>query len=312
MKWLDDLEKLIMKKGGEMDIKTQFKKLKDNWLIALIVLVLIFIAGSFNFNVPSTFDTFSAIGGASRDAMLNEKSVSTIMPPVDSGSFSPGVERILTQNAYLSAEVRRGQFQEADSKLKNIVKTTDSFLLDENVSQHDSQIRRYYSGTYSIRVETSKYDSVVDQLKGLGKVQELTKNIDDVTDSHTKLTIELSAEKDRLSRYEALYKSATSVEDKLSLSDRIYNQERTIKYYEDALTNIKDEVDYSSITVQLTEKHSDYAGVQFISLGALVSNVVTGINNLLTIIFFLLPYGLLAWLIYYGVRRLKKEKGRRK
>ncbi|MFA5270123.1 MAG: DUF4349 domain-containing protein [Patescibacteria group bacterium] len=299
-----------------MDIKKQWKLLTDNWLIALIVLVLIFIAGSFNFNIPSTLNTFSGLGGgSSRGIAVDEKYTSSAIAPGigEDASFSPDAQtRILTQSAYLSSEVKKGKFQDADKQVRDIIKTTDSFLLDENVIQHESQFRQYYTGNYVIRVEASKYDSVVNQLRGIGKVQEFTKGIDDITNGYTKLEIEIVAEKDRLARYEALYKEAKTVEDKLSLSDRIYNQERTIKYYEDALTGMNEDVEYSSVTVQINEKHSDYAGVKFISFGTLINNLVTGINNLLTIIFFLLPYGILAWLIYYGFRWWKRGQGRRK
>lgn len=295
-----------------MNIKLQLRILKDNWLIGLIVLVLIFIVGSFNFNVPSTFNLSTRSMDVDEDYAMTEKSPSFLLPsPQGSGGFSPEIEeRILTQSAYLSTEVRRGRFQKADTELRDIVKTTGSFLLNENIVKHDSGFRQYYSGGYLIRVESSKYNGATNQLKELGEVQEFNESVDDVTDGYTKLEIELDVEKERLVRYEALYKQTNSIEDKLSLSDRIYNQERTIKYYEDRLANIDEKVEYSNITVQLNEKHSNYAGIKFISFGALVNNIVTGINNLLTIIFFLVPYGLLAWLIYYGFvwwkRRNKK------
>lgn len=283
-----------------MDIKSQFKKLKENWLIALVILLLIFIAGSVDFSVPSSLDSsFFDLDGI----IAEDKYISTIAPGLSRGSegFDPDIdERILTRSAYLDTEIHRGKFQEVSKKLKGIIETTDSFLLNENVIKHDSRFRQYYSGTYSIRIETKKYDLVINQLKELGEVQEFSENVNDITDGYTKLGIELAAEKERLVRYRALYKEANNVEDKLSLSDRIYNQERTIKYYEDRLTNLDEKVEYSSATIQLNEKHSDYAGIKFINFGTLVNNIVRGINNLLTVIFFLLPYGLLAWLIYYG------------
>ena len=291
-----------------MDIKTQFKKLKDNWLISLVVLILIFIVGSFNFNnIPNTFNSFSTID---MDRMLSEGSSTMIAPRInyDKG-ISPEIEeRILTQSAYLSIEVRRGKFQEADQKLKDIVKTTDSFLLNENVIKRDTNLSQYYYGTYAIRVETSKYKSVTNQLKELGEIQEFTENIDDITNGYNKLEIEIEAEKERLARYKALYNESTRIEDKLSLIDRIYNQERTIKYYEDRLTNLDEKVEYSNIRVTLSEKHSNYAGIKFISFGTLVNNIVDGVNNLLTIIFFLLPYALLGWLVYYGLGWWRKNR----
>ena len=255
-------------------------------LISLIILVLIILVGSFNFNFPNLSSGQKYI---SEDFGLDTVVDSVRMPSAiglydTDESFAPDVEdRILTKNAYLSTEVRRGKFQEAANELNSIVKSSDSFVLYENVIKHDSQFREYYSGSYDIRVETSKYDSVVGQLQSLGEVKEFNENVDDVTDSYTKLEIELEAERERLSRYESLYNQATIIEDKLALSDRIYNQERIIKYYEDMIEGVDERVDYSRVSVQLNEKHSDYAGVKFVSLGALVNNTVNGLNSLLTV-----------------------------
>ena len=47
---------------------------------------------------------------------------------------------------------------------------------------------------------------------------------------------------------------ATAVSDKIELSDRIFNQERTIKYFEDQLKNAGTRVEYSTLYVTLTEK----------------------------------------------------------
>lgn len=292
-----------------MDIKSQLKRLKDNWLIAIIVLVFIFIAGSFNFTIPTTFDLMGR-GMGGEEYALDGKASSMMAPaPYGSGGFAPEIsERVLTRSAYLNTEVRRGGFQEADKELKDIVKSTDSFLLNENVTKSDSRFRQYYSGSYSIRVETSKYAAVTSQLKEIGEVQAFSESTDDITDGYTKVEIELASQKEQLIRYEALYNQATSVEDKLALSDRIYNQERTIKYYEDLFADLDATVEYSSVSVQLNEKHSDYAGIKFVSFGELVNNIVQGINNLLTLIFFLLPYGILGWLIYYGYRWLKRSR----
>lgn len=286
-----------------MDIKSQFKIVKEYWLISLIILVLVFIVSSINFNIPNTTlrNSISSMD-SNEEMMMSGKQISSFTPqPWDDSSFNPEIEdRILTQTTYLSSEVRRGRFEETDEELKNIVNQTNSFLLNESVVKYDNDSRQYYSGSYSIRVETSKYNVVIADLKKLGEVREFNKSIDDITDGYTKLTIELGAEKDRLSRYEALYRESRDVEDKLALSDRIYNQERIIKYYEDRLNGFDEKVEYSNIQLQLNEKHSNYTGIKFVNFGTLINNLVSGINNLLVALFFLVPYGLLVLLGYYG------------
>lgn len=289
-------------------IKEQLLVLKKYWAIGLLAVILIFIAGSINFG-SGLMNNFLGI----RQGVVYDEGMATskLAPPGlgYGGGFAPEIEdRIVTQNASLQTEVKRGRFDEADQELRDVVNSSDSFLLNESVSKRDVGVNQYRTGYYGIRVETSKYDSVVNRLKEIGEVQNFSENVDDITSGYTNLAIELEAERERLDRYNTLYSQASSVEDKLSLSDRIYDQERRIKYLEDRVEDLDEDVDYSNLSVTITEKHSDYAGIKFVSFGQLIHNVVRGINNLLGLIFWILPYFLLGWGLWYGIKYLRSRK----
>ena len=66
-------------------------------------------------------------------------------------------------------------------------------------------------------------------MKEIGEVTSFSENADDITEQFVDLETELVAEKERLARYKQMLSEATLVEDKIQLSDRIFNQERTIK-----------------------------------------------------------------------------------
>jgi hypothetical protein len=122
------------------------------------------------------------------------------------------------------------------------------------------------------------------------------------------LESELVAEKERLARYQQMLLEAISVEDKIQLSDRIFNQERTIKYLEEQLKNTGNRVEYSTLYVTITEKQSEYIDAVFVKLSELVSRFVQSLNNLLKLVVGLIPYALAALLAWLGWKKLKTNK----
>jgi hypothetical protein len=274
----------------------------------LIVVVLVVLA-LFNFGVPSltTSQFAESLGSYAKTGIAAERGF--YPGPIYDSGFAPEVQdRKIIKNAYLSTEVQRGKFLEADKKLKDVVSSSDSYLLNENVQKYETGVKSYYQGSYSIKVDTKKYDSVVAQLKEIGEVKSFSESSDDVTGSYTNLQTELEAERARLQRYKELFAQAQTTQEKLELSDRIFNQERTIKYLEEALTNINQQITYSSVSVTMTEKQSGYASIAFVKFSELIANLVNSTSGVLSLVTVLLPYAIALWIIVIAVRRIKKRK----
>ena len=153
-----------------MTFKDQLTKLKDNWLIVLILVVVLgffFFSGGSS-SIPnissgefleSASESFMARdeGMASSQKMAYAPSIA----PYPSGNFAPEVtERKITKSSSLTTEVERGEFEASEKKLKDIVKASDAYLLNENVHKYESGRREYYQGAYTLKVDTKKYDSV--------------------------------------------------------------------------------------------------------------------------------------------------------
>lgn len=297
-----------------MTIKEQFRKLRDNWLLILVVLI---IAGAFFVaNQPSTKSFQFGENFGLSSPMLSEQAKATSavydrtgIYPVPSSNFAPEVtERKITKSANLDSEIERGTFQNAEDKLKAIVTSTNSYLLNQNVQKYGIGKSSYYYGYYSIKVDSTKYAAIVSQLKEIGEVQSFSENAKDVTGQYTDTQVELEAERARLQRYKDMYAEATKIEDKIQLNDRIFDQERKVKYYEEALRNIDQRVDYSTINVQLHEKQSAYINVVWIKFSELVRSLVDSINSLLKLLFVVLPYALVVGVIWWIVKKVRRKK----
>jgi hypothetical protein len=301
-----------------MEIKKQINTLKENWLIVVLFIVLmISMSGLGNvFNMATNslsstrmldYATESYAGGAS---VKSSYAPSPYYFPSD--NFAPDVsDRVVIKISYMSNEVKRGQFKSSESQLKTIISTSDAFLLNENVNQYDEGWKAYYVGQYNLKVPTAKYEAVLSQLKQIGEVKSFSENAQDVTGSYTDLQTQLEAEKARLDRYQAMYDSAKDVSDKITLSDKIFDQERTVKYLEDAIRNIDQRVDYSQISVTLTEKRSDYVDIALVKISQLAQDLVGSFNFMVRLVFMLLPWAILV-LVLKALLRIAKPKQSKK
>jgi hypothetical protein len=280
-----------------MGIKDQINKLKENWLIIVIVVVVVFamLGGSGNLMSRSLG---KSMNGYSESAMMADSYMgrnSGYYPNPGYDDFAPDVEeRVIIKTSYMSTEVEYKTFDENDAKLKNIVSTSDAFLLSENVNEYDSGWRTYKTGSYSIKVPTDKYDAVLSQLKDIGKVTSFSDNSQDITGSYTNTKTELEVETARLERYEDMYGETQNVEEKLMLSDRIFDQERRVKYLQESINNVDQKVEYSQVSFSMSEKRSEYSNVVFVKLSELIRNLVNSMNALLNLLFIVLP-----WLVFY-------------
>jgi hypothetical protein len=290
-----------------MALSNQWKTIKDNWLIiAAVIGLLVFmnIGGLRNISYSA-----KSLAGDAAYAPSYDESRSDFMPTPQSGSFAPEVEeRKIVKTASMSTEVEKGGFAAGEQRLKDAVSSTGSYLLNDNVNKYGTGWGEYRSGSYQIKVDTAKYDTLVSQLKAIGEVQSFNENARDVTGQYSNAEINLDIEKSRLVRYQQMYAEAKLVADKITLNDRIFDQERTIKYLEDSIAQIDERIDYTTVSFTLNEKQSGYANVAFVKLSALVQNFVDSVNSLLSFIVVVLPWAVAA-LIGYLIWRLVKRKG---
>lgn len=288
-------------------IQNQIQTIKDNWLLLGVAVVLVMFLSGFS-SGGSVYSGMAKLSSAPMMEMAMDEGATFRGGGVYMDSdFAPEVEdRIITKYGYLTSEVRHGEFQSEHARAKSIISTADGFLLNENVNKHGEGIREYYTGYYQIKVETSKYSDVLSQLKAIGEVESFMETQDDITGQYTDTELELEVEKERLERYQAMYEAAELVEDKINLNDRIFNQERRIKYLEDALENMDKRVDYSTITFTLNEKQSDFAGLS--RLSDFVRSMVGSFNSMINLVFVLIPWALLLLILGFVYRLALKRK----
>ncbi len=285
-----------------MTLNDQWNTIKKNWIIALVLALIILVP------MFSGTTSFSKSSGYGTPSMAMEEMALDSGRYYGGNDFAPEIEtRIITRTASLTTEVERGQFHNTAIKIKTIVEGTDSILLNENSNKYGKNSASYYSGSYQIKVPTSKYHLALEQFKALGEVQSFNENTRDITGSYTNIQTELEVERERLTRYQEMYNKASSITDQIELNDRIFNQERTIKYLEQSLENKDLRIEYTTIRLTVQEERSQYANLAMIKLSELVRNLVNSFNSLMALIFWILPWAAIALIVWFGVRVVKRR-----
>jgi len=299
-KYFTDLHKF-------MALSNQLSKMKENWLlIVLALLFFLFFTGGVS---TSSLLTSKASYGIAEDlAYAGSSFVGSISPSYYGGDFAPEIEeRQLTKTAVLSNELDRGTFESSEAQLNNIVSSADAFMLYQNVREQ-GLTKKYKVGSYQIKVDSTKYDAVISQLQQIGEVTTFTETTSDVTGTFLSLEDQIDTEQARLTRYNQMYSEAIRIEDKITLNDRIFNQERIIKNLENSLANLGNRVEFSTISFTMQEKQSEYANIALVKISQLVKNFVSSLNSVFVLFVTAIPYAvaaLILWLVYrFAKRRL--------
>ena len=294
-----------------MSLKEQLEKLKNNWLIFILAIVVIGammllpnISRGSIYSSNYAMDVAQGYGGSYESyskALYN-----------NSTNFAPDVlNRKIVKTSNLGIETKIGNFKNVDSKVRDVVKGTESIIINENIFSNKVDSREIFTGNYTIKVKNSELDTLTNQLKTLGKVTGFNQGADDVTGEYTNVNIELQVEKERLERFQEMYVDAEDITDKIELNDRIFNQERTIKYLEDAVKDVDQRIDYSTIYLTINER-SDYLGIAFVKLSDLLRAFMGSLNSLINLVVVILPWAIIAGFIYAVVRLTKKSEPRKK
>ena len=302
-----------------MGVKKQFKMLKENWLIVLLLILLVFIVLPFILSViginsvSNSFESATQPGNyQAMDSGYAKASYSNSYYPGSEESFSPETEnRLITKSSNLETKVKSKEYKNAKQYVKSIIQNSDAIILNENEYTQKRNDIEYKRINFKLKIDTEKYPNLLNLLKEVGELERFNETKEDITGETKDLEIELKTEQKRLKRYQEMYSNAQEMEDKIDLNDRIFNQERKIEYLEKRLDSKQNQVDYSTINYTLQEKQSGYAKIAFVKFSQLINTLVNSLNALLSLIFIILPFALAIWLIVVIIRKSRRKHKRR-
>ncbi|MFA5000629.1 MAG: DUF4349 domain-containing protein [Candidatus Paceibacterota bacterium] len=291
-----------------------------------LVIVVILIALALTFNQvgwPSVFNsqTVTGFGGGlgesfSADSNLKIATADRAMAPSATAEILP---RQVTKTGNLSILVTTAE--DTAQNIQAIAESVAGYVSDTYLYEVTTGVK---AGAITIRVPADKFDQTLSRIKELAiKVESENINANDVTDQFIDLEARLKNLEAQEDQYLGILKKATAVEDVLKVTNQLNQVRQQIDSWQGQLKYLNSQIDLSTITVNLTaEKEVQIFGLHWRpitvvkqAVRSLLNGLVHYANLIIAIIIFLpvialwlITLLLIAWLIWWVVKKLKSKK----
>ena len=159
-------------------------------------------------------------------------------------------------------------YDAATATIQSLAKRAGGFVANSNT---DQRIRDRRHGRYVVRVPSSQYNDFLSGIGGLGYVQNLREDAEDVTEQSVDVEARLATNRQLESRLlEMLESRDGKLEELLNIERELARVRTEIERMEGRLRVLKDRVALATVTVELTE-HVAFEPPQTPSFGGRVS-----------------------------------------
>lgn len=218
-----------------------------------------------------------------------------------------GEDRKLIKTGSLSLHVE--SVQEAIPSITSYVESIEGNVDSSNLVRGSNS----YSATMSLRVPSDQFDAAMTTLKeqALYVESEYT-NASDVTEYYTDLETRLTNKQAEEEQYLEILNRATTVTDVLSVTQYLSNVRYEIEYLQAQINSYDGQIDYSTVSVYLTEDESVSAVAGTWKPGSTVntalSDFVVFLQGAVDAVIYLVIFGWPFLLIGLGVRSFLKRR----
>lgn len=222
------------------------------------------------------------------------------------GNADQGVETKIIKTGQVTIEVP--QVPAAIDRVKDIAVSNGGYLSSSSVytSQNDRK-----TGYVMIRIPAEKFDAVMAALSPLGKVLSTSEQRSDVTAQYIDLTIQNASLHNQLDGYNRIMAKATNVEDIIKIQVEIDRVTMTLNQIEGQLRYLSNQIDLSTITVNLQEPEP-VGGETGYNIVTAINEGIAGffgmISAIIIFIFSVIPLIILAVIAYAVYRWHQKRK----
>jgi hypothetical protein len=186
------------------------------------------------------------------------------------------------------------EFDSARAALENLVKVHQGYFGQFNVAAPASQGR---SLTATVRVPAGQLDSVLGELRKLGRVEQENQSADDVTRQYVDLAARLANARETEKRLVEILRERTGkVSDVLEVEEQIASTREQIEQMDAERKNLDSQVRYAAVDLHITEEYKQSLDTPAPSLGTRVNNAaVEGFRDAADLVL-----GLALWLLSTG------------
>ena len=195
-------------------------------------------AAYYEAEAPMATEAKNAFGGS--EAALNSAEIPAL------------ATRKIIRNA--SVNVQTLEFDKFIDALNDAINGVGGFVESSSVGGREYYYRSSMrTANFTIRVPASSLDDFLNTLDGLGNVTSMSTSLRDVTTNYVDTEKHLEALRAEQEALLEILKSATTVEDIITVQDRLSYVKYEIESYESVLRSYDDQIDLSTVTLRLSE-----------------------------------------------------------
>jgi hypothetical protein len=154
-------------------------------------------------------------------------------------------------------------YDKAYSALQDLMTKYNCIIESEKFNDSNSSYA-YYNYSYSgydvkrtdvitIRVPSANYSSFIDEYGTLGNIISKSQTVDNITQDYYDTTMQVEALESQMELYEQMLNEATTIEDKITLTDSITTLQYQINSYKTQIRTMDMDVAYSYVYLTLKE-----------------------------------------------------------
>jgi len=171
----------------------------------------------------------------------------TVGQPAPTDRGEAGVERKITQNGSLSIAVRNAE--ESVRIIQSIAEGMNGFVADSRVYEVSVGVKY---GSITIRIPSGRFYDAFDEIKKIAEeVESESVQRQDVTEQYIDIEAHVRNLRVEEAQYTEIMKRAFTVEDTLSVSQRLADVRGRIERLEGQLKYLSRQIDMSSISVSI-------------------------------------------------------------
>lgn len=229
-------------------------------------------------------------------------------------------DKKIIKNVNASLEVN--DYKKTAKKILTEVGNLDGYISNENTYIWDEK-NKLFAGNLTIRIPETNFQSFLDYLEDSTSMVSESIYSEDVTEEYIDLESRLKVLREKEARLLELLKEAKDVQGIVSIESELSATRADLESLEARSKHLENRISFSTFNLEIKEKSLLKEEISANSPGELFKKaqdsfvyslnfLLLGIKKIIMAIFFLLPFFLLAFLIFLLISFISKHKGSKK
>ena len=268
-----------------------------------IIVVLVLIAGYYFLGARNSANLYSESYSGSTMDIASSSFGKVSSPGISSGGSRPPapsepgytapVDRKIRKTANVRLETPHKNYESDKNSFEGIISKYGGFYISKQESTSNYGGKDYKTYYVTFKVPVASFDAAIEDVKHIGTLKDMNINADDLTTQYQDTKNYLDNYIKERERLLALYDKAINVGDVVQIESRITEVQRLIDSYQQQLTNLDRQTEYSTITAALSEEKDPIQSFyQMTSLPQHIANIARSFDSL-----FVFFSSAIAWII---------------